>query len=157
MSVLPYGSLFSGKTKDHSTLQVYWPFEKKKPSKSKCFKHGLLCFSVFQGMKRQRSPTPPPSSVASSAYSNYGHSEPKYPHSSESKYVPHARGGGGGGAADVGKYSAHAEAAAKFQGHPDTKYLSSAYQAGGKVGGSGSGSHLYAAQHPPTDFSKFAG
>ena len=108
-------------------------------------------------MKRQRSPTPPPSSAPSSAYSSYGHSEPKYLHTSESKYVPHARGGGGG-AGDVSKYSSHAEAAAKFSGHPDTKYLSSAYQAGGKVGAASSGSHLYAAQHPPqpADFSKFS-
>ncbi|KAK3730642.1 hypothetical protein RRG08_060310 [Elysia crispata] len=103
---------------------------------------------MMAGMKRQRSPTPPPSSAPSSAYSSYGHSEPKYLHTSESKYVPHARGGGGG-AGDVSKYSSHAEAAAKFSGHPDTKYLSSAYQAGGKVGAASSGSHLYAAQHPP--------
>lgn len=103
---------------------------------------------MLTGMKRQRSPTPPPSSATSSAYSNYGHSEPKYLHTSENKYVPHARSGAGG-APDVGKYASHAEAAAKFTGHPDPKYLSSPYQAGGKVGAGGSGGHLYAAQHPP--------
>ncbi|GFR82406.1 G protein pathway suppressor 2 [Elysia marginata] len=110
---------------------------------------------MLTGMKRQRTPTPPPSSAPSSAYSNYGHSEPKYLHTSESKYVPHARGGAGG-APEMGKYPTHAEAAAKFSGHPDTKYMSSPYQAGGKVGATSSGGHLYAAQHPPQpgDFSK---
>ncbi|GFN94036.1 G protein pathway suppressor 2 [Plakobranchus ocellatus] len=104
---------------------------------------------MLTGMKRQRSPSPPPSSSAvSSAYTSFAHSEPKYPHTSESKYVSHG-GSGSGGAGDVGKYSSHAEAAAKFGSHPDAKYLSSPYQAGGKVGGSASGSHLYAAQHPP--------
>lgn len=77
------------------------------------------------GMKRQRSPTPPPASSAS--YPTYGHSEPKYLHTSD------------------GKYGSHSEA--KFP-HTDPKYLATLHSSKG---------HLYTAQHPTSaDFKSSA-
>lgn len=90
-------------------------------------------------MKRQRSPSPPPSS--SSTYQGYGHSEPKYPHTADSKYTH-----------GDPKYPTHADtkfahADTKFA-HADPKYLTSYSAKAGQPG------HLYTAQHAqPGDFS----
>uniref|UniRef100_A0A0B6ZVC0 G protein pathway suppressor 2 n=1 Tax=Arion vulgaris TaxID=1028688 RepID=A0A0B6ZVC0_9EUPU len=98
---------------------------------------------ILTGMKRQRSPSPPPQSTSSS-YQGYSHSEAKYAHTSD-KYT-HGEP----------KYQSHADskfvhADPKFT-HADSKYLAS--YPGAKAAQS---SHLYTQQHAqPGDFKSSA-